>query len=216
MKLAVTIVPGTDGVDEDPVGRERLGQVLGDAGQRGLGGGVGDEHRVLALDRVGRQVHDPGPLGLRQQGQGGPGAVHRGHRPEPERRRPVVVAEILEASGAGPDGVHEGVELAPPLVELGECPLDLRPVADVDDRATTSGLPSLTARRRRSRRARPGPRARIATRAPSPARHSATARPMPLLPPATATALPPNPRSTPGTVLRARSRPYVSRWLMSS
>jgi hypothetical protein len=54
----------TMGMDVDPVLGKSLGKVLGQAGQRCLAGGIGDESRRLALHRVCGDVNDSGPLRL--------------------------------------------------------------------------------------------------------------------------------------------------------
>lgn len=53
--------PGADGVHQDPVGGQALGQILRKAGDGCFGCGVGNNAGILPLNGVRREVHDSGP-----------------------------------------------------------------------------------------------------------------------------------------------------------
>ena len=107
----------------------------------------------LPLGRHRRDVDDPGPLGLTQERQRGPDGADRAQRRGRRRRRcqssSRVGLEALEAARQGAGGVHDGVEVAPALAELGDGGLDRGAVEQVGGEADGVGRPEVRERRRR-------------------------------------------------------------------
>ena len=179
-----------DGVDPDAVRAELLGQRLGEAGQRGLGGGVVD-HRGVGEERVDRGRGDDRPGAgrehVRHDGAGRPDGGHEGQLPRVE---PVLVGDLGEAARAdvrGADVVDQDVD--PALLGRGG-----------DQLGAGLGAGQVDARRGarcRRRRAPPARRracARRRSRArPRPPVPRVIASPMPLLAPVTTTRLPSSP-----------------------
>ena len=99
------------------------------------------EDDALALRRMRREVDDARPLGLAQQRQCGPDAVHHAHDALVDGLPPLVVGEVLEGSHrTRARDIDEDVELTvPPATHFVENPLGRFGIGDVGDQRDRIG-----------------------------------------------------------------------------